>query len=54
MNCLFTVEPGRRVPRQIAGVPLTRIGEMTGGHRIELEQAGRRTLLKARGWEHRL
>ena len=51
---LFTVRPGVRVPRQIAGVPLTRIGEMTEGNRILLEQRGKLKPLKAGGWEHRL
>jgi thiamine-monophosphate kinase len=51
---LFTVRPGARVPRQIAGVPLTRIGEMTSDRRILLEQNGKLKPLKAEGWEHRL
>jgi thiamine-monophosphate kinase len=51
---LFTVRPGTRVPRQIAGVPLTRIGEMTSDRRILLEQNGKLKPLKAEGWEHRL
>ena len=51
---LFTVRPGTKVPGAIAGVALTRIGEMTAGNRVLLQQNGRRKPLKPDGWEHRL
>ena len=51
---LFTVRPGTRVPRQIAGVPLTLIGEMTLAKSILLERNGKLMPLKPGGWEHRL
>jgi len=53
---LFTAKPGVRMPKKIAGVPITRIG------RILRARAGRPTValltlngpqpLKAEGWEH--
>jgi thiamine-monophosphate kinase len=30
---LFTARPNRRIPTQIAGVPISRIGEVLGGSR---------------------
>ena len=51
---LFTARPVTRVPRQIAGVQVTRIGEMTGDTRILLEQGGKLKPLTPAGWEHRL
>lgn len=50
---LFTVRPGKRVPEQIAGVPLTEIGVVTRGRKIFLRNAkGLRHEFLARGWEH--
>ena len=51
---LFTVPPGkvRLVPASFRGVPLTRIGEITGGKAIVLrDAAGRERPLPARGWD---
>ncbi len=49
---LFTARPGTRMPKRIAGVALTRIGEITRGKEIYLQTAGRRRLLTPKGWEH--
>ncbi|MBA3912652.1 MAG: thiamine-phosphate kinase [Acidobacteriales bacterium] len=50
---LFTVRPGRRVPRSIAGVPVTEIGSIVAGKRILLVAGdGSRRELRAQGWEH--
>ena len=50
---LFTVRPGRRVPAQIAGLALTRIGRITRSERIILRNAkGVGCELAPRGWEH--
>lgn len=53
---LFTAAPGARVPRRIAGVPVTRIGRITGRRRgwppIALLTAQGRQPLEAQGWEH--
>lgn len=50
---LFTVPAGRRVPEQIAGVPLTCIGEIKSGRKILLRTgSGRAQDFTARGWEH--
>jgi len=48
---LFT--SSKRVPKEIAGVPVTEIGEVVkrGGMRIQNDQ-GRMKRLKAQGWEH--
>ncbi len=51
---LFTARPGAKVPKQIAGIAVTRIGEMTRGSRIVLEHAGKRAPLTPGGWEHSL
>jgi thiamine-monophosphate kinase len=48
---LFTAQPSRRIPERIAGVRVTRIGEITR-RGVVLAQAGRREKLVARGWEH--
>ena len=48
---LFT--SGKRVPQEISGVRVTRIGEIIGEPRIDLaDGAGRRAPLRIRGWEH--
>jgi len=50
---LFTADPKRRIPRQIAGVAVTRIGEITRGKQMKLAITNSKTqILKAGGWEH--
>jgi thiamine-monophosphate kinase len=50
---LFTTSPRTRVPKQIAGVPITRIGEITRGKGILLVDENNKTSkLKPQGWEH--
>ncbi len=50
---LFTARPGRRIPEEIAGVPITRIGEIVGGKDMQLVTAdGKCQILKSLGWEH--
>jgi thiamine-monophosphate kinase len=49
---LFTAPPKRKVPAQIAGVPITEIGHITRGKRIFLIQNNVGDELKPRGWEN--
>ena len=50
---LFTARPNRHVPRQIVGVPVTRIGEITRGKQMKLIAAnGKTEILRPAGWEH--
>jgi thiamine-monophosphate kinase len=50
---LFTAPANQRVPAKIGGVPVTRIGAITRGHKISLKDAGGRAHeLQPRGWEH--
>ncbi|HET9306434.1 MAG TPA: thiamine-phosphate kinase, partial [Candidatus Sulfotelmatobacter sp.] len=50
---LFTVPPGKRLPRQIVGVAITQIGQITRGHRIFVVNPNRVAYeLHPRGWEH--
>ncbi len=54
---LFTVPPGTRIPRAIAGVPVTRIGRMLRAHKsfpliTLIAEDGSRAPLENRGWEH--
>lgn len=50
---LFTVAPGNRIPEQIAGVPLTCIGEVSRKPQIVLRtEKGPSRELASRGWEH--
>jgi thiamine-monophosphate kinase len=50
---LFAAPPSVRMPRSIAGVPITRIGRLTRGSAITLiDPAGRERPLKPGGWEH--
>ncbi len=50
---LFTARPGKRVPKQIAGVALTHIGHITRSRLILLRNLkGVADQLEARGWEH--
>lgn len=55
---LFAARPGTRVPRQIAGVTITRIGELRKAREgapqvLQIEEDGSSKPLEARGWEHR-
>jgi thiamine-monophosphate kinase len=50
---LFTAHSKLRVPKQIAGVPVTRIGEITRGRQMKLATTdGKAETLKPGGWEH--
>ena len=50
---LFTVRAGKRVPTQIAGVPITRVGRVTRQKQIVLiNGSGQCQPLHAGGWEH--
>lgn len=50
---LFTARSGAKIPRSIAGVPVTRIGRIIRGNKIFLVNlAGNRSVLKPQGWQH--
>ncbi len=50
---LFAAPPGIRMPRSLAGVPITRIGRLTRGNTVTLIDAnGHERALKPGGWEH--
>ncbi len=49
---LFSARPGTRMPKQIAGVPLTRIGEITRAKTILLSDGGQERTLAPQGWKH--
>jgi thiamine-monophosphate kinase len=52
---LFTVAPRKasRLPREVGGVPVTRVGEVTGERgKVRLVRDGRTALLKPGGFEH--
>ena len=50
---LFTARPSRRVPSEIAGVPLSCIGEITRSKQMVLvSKDGNRMPLRRQGWEH--
>lgn len=53
---LFTARPNQRVPRSIAGVPVTRLGRIvparTDDPQITLLTAGGPLPLQPRGWQH--
>jgi thiamine-monophosphate kinase len=50
---LFTARPDRRVPREIAGVPISLIGEIVAGGQMKLAKPdGRTEVLKPGGWQH--
>ena len=53
---LFTARPGARVPRTIAGIPMTRIGRVVKRSAkrplVTLGTSDGREALEARGWEH--
>lgn len=49
---LFSAPANRRISGVIAGVAVTRIGEVTRGKRVVLSRGGVSTELRAQGWEH--
>ena len=49
---LFTVPKSKHVPSRIAGVQITRIGEIMRGRKMHLIRNGQRQLLLPEGWEH--
>lgn len=50
---LFTARPNRRVPREVAGIPITRIGEIVRGRGMKLrDPKGGTKALKPGGWQH--
>ncbi len=50
---LFTARPDRHIPRQIADVPVTRIGEITRGKQVKVAMPdGRAEILQPGGWQH--
>ena len=53
INCCSRVPAARRVPKQIAGVLITRVGYINEGSEILIEhENGYTTELEAGGWEH--
>jgi thiamine-monophosphate kinase len=53
---LFTARPGAKLPKQIAGVPVTRIGRVmrrsAGRPQVSLRTASGSAALRPQGWEH--
>lgn len=49
---LFTAPPGMRVPRRIAGIPITPIGRIRPAPQIFLITGGKRVELAPKGWQH--
>ena len=50
---LFAAPAAVKMPRSVAGVRVTRIGNLVRGHAVSLvDSAGRRRPLPPRGWEH--
>lgn len=49
---LFAAPPAVRVPKQVGGVPITRIGRLTRTRIIQLLEDGKTTPLTAEGWQH--
>lgn len=50
---LFTAAPKKPIPKQIAGVPVTRIGEIVKRERMLLtREDGKSVRLNPKGWEH--
>ncbi len=50
---LFTARPDRRIPKQVAGVAITQIGEIVRGRRMKLVWPdGSQDPFVVRGWEH--
>ncbi len=56
MNSLFTAAPSARIPRSIAGVPITRIGRILrprkGRPAVSIHTPQGRQPLEPQGWEH--
>lgn len=49
---LFTAAKSKRVPKRIAGVTITRIGEVLSEKKMYLIHNGKRRVLTPQGWEH--
>jgi|tagenome__1003787_1003787.scaffolds.fasta_scaffold20925356_2 thiamine-monophosphate kinase len=49
---LFTAPQSKRVPRRIAGVQVSRIGEIARGHKMQLISNGNKQAITPSGWEH--
>jgi thiamine-monophosphate kinase len=49
---LFTARPNRRIPKTIAHVPVTRIGEVVRRTQVKLVRDGKSEVLRPQGWEH--
>jgi len=49
---LFTANPSKRIPIEIAGVPVSEIGWITKERGVKLIEGARTRKLVARGWEH--
>ena len=49
---LFIAPRSRRVPPRIAGVTITRIGEIVRGRSVKIVQEGKESVLRSRGWQH--
>ena len=50
---LFTARPNRRIPKQIDGVAVARIGEIVRGRQVKLVKLdGKSEALLSAGWEH--
>lgn len=50
---LFTAASNRQVPKQIAEVPISLIGEIVRGKRVKLAKSdGKTEILKPGGWQH--
>ena len=50
---LFTAASNRQVPKQIAGVPISLIGEIVRGKRVKLAKSdGKTEILEPGGWQH--
>jgi thiamine-monophosphate kinase len=50
---LFTARPDRRIPKEIAGVPLSLIGEIVAGKQMKLAKPdGKTEVLTPGGWQH--
>ena len=49
---LFTAPNAKRIPQQIANVPVTRIGHITASHHVFLLNKNLRFPLKPQGWQH--
>jgi thiamine-monophosphate kinase len=50
---LFTARPDRSIPKEIAGVPISLIGEIVHGRQMKLAKPdGKTEILKPGGWQH--